>query len=137
MPVRNRIINVDLDERARQAMIENGLEPDFPPSVKNEISSLLSEHDSLDTNIKDLRNLLWSSIDNKTSKDLDQVEYVEQLRNGDIRLLVGIADVDLRVKKDSAIDRHAAINTVSVYTESEIFPLLPQELSTDITSLNL
>ena len=136
MPIRNRIINVDLDERARKAMIDNGLEPDFPPAVENEVREILTDSNPVQPGIDDLRHLLWSSIDNRTSKDLDQVEYAEQLPNGDIRLLVGIADVVSLVKKDSAIDRHAAINTVSVYTESEIFPLLPPELSTDLTSLN-
>jgi exoribonuclease-2 len=116
-------------------MIDNGLEPDFPPAVKEEVRQILGVIDPPESDVRDLRHLLWSSIDNRTSKDLDQVEYAEQLPGGDIRLLVGISDVDLRVKKDSAIDKHAAINTVSVYTESEIFPLLPEELSTDVTSL--
>src|SRR4051794_34897466 len=99
MPIHNRIINVDLDERARQAMIENGLEPDFPPAVEREVQALLPSDGQSTSEIQDLRHLFWSSIDNKTSKDLDQVEYAEQLGNGDIRLLVGIADVDALVKK--------------------------------------
>jgi exoribonuclease-2 len=82
-----------------------------------------------------LRSFLWSSIDNETSRDLDQVEYVEALPDGRIRLLVGIADVDAFVPKNSAIDAHAASETTSVYTGVTVFPMLPAELSTDATSL--
>ena len=89
-----------------------------------------------DNDIRDLRELLWSSIDNETSRDLDQVEWAEQLSNGDIRLLVGIADVDAAVTKDSPVDEHAGKNTVTVYTQGRIFPMLPEELSTDLTSMN-
>src|SRR5204863_2827709 len=90
----------------------------------------------VDASIKDLRSLLWSSIDNASSRDLDQIEWAESLPNGDIRVLVGIADVDSLVPKDSPVDKHAEQNTVTVYTESKIFPMLPVELSTDMTSLN-
>lgn len=127
----------ELDERARRAMMENGFEPDFPPPVMAEVKSLSEPYPvSSGRDIRDLPDLLWSSIDNPTSRDLDQVEWVEQLENGDIRLLIGIADVDALVPKDSAIDKHAAVNTVTVYTESEIFPMLPEQLSTNLTSLN-
>lgn len=80
--------------------------------------------------------MLWSSIDNETSRDLDQIEWAESLPNGDIRVLVGIADVAETVAKGSPIDKHAAQNTVTVYTESKIFPMMPEELSTGLTSLN-
>lgn len=128
----------ELDERARQAMTENGFEPDFPAPVLAEVDTL-SEPDPVSSrqDIRDLRDSLWSSIDNLTSRDLDQVEWVEQLVNGDIRLLIGITDVDALVPKDSAIDKHAAVNTVTVYTESEIFPMLPERLSTNLTSLKV
>jgi exoribonuclease-2 len=89
-----------------------------------------------DPSVKDLRSLLWSSIDNASSRDLDQIEWAESLPNGDIRVLVGIADVDALVPKGSPLDVHAEQNTVTVYTESRIFPMLPEELSTDMTSLN-
>jgi VacB/RNase II family 3'-5' exoribonuclease len=126
-----------LDERARQTMAENGFEPNFPPDALAEVQSIKSHPENLsaENGITDLRDLLWSSIDNESSRDLDQIEYAEQLTNGDIRILVGIADVDELVKKDSALDRHAAKNTVSIYTPTEMFPMLPEELSTDLTSL--
>src|SRR4051812_30637913 len=121
-----------LSERAHQAMIENGFEPEFDAGVSEQLRQIENET-ATDAGIKDLRQLLWSSIDNASSRDLDQIEYAEALPNGDIRVMVGIADVDARVAKDTAIDRHAAKNTVTVYTESRIFPMLPEQLSTDIT----
>ncbi|MDI1242483.1 MAG: RNB domain-containing ribonuclease [bacterium] len=126
-----------LDGKARQAMIDNGFEPEFSDDMDEQLASI-ARRDLLAeaTDAKDLRGLQWSSIDNKTSRDLDQVEWAEQHDNGDIRVLVGIADVDAAVEKDSPIDRRAARNTVSVYTESEVFPMLPEQLSTDLTSLN-
>ena len=126
-----------LTERAHQAMIDNGFEPEFPGDVAAQLRQITGGGEPTpDPSIKDLRSLLWSSIDNASSRDLDQIEFAEALPNGDIRVLVGIADVDSVVKKDSPIDQHAEINTVTIYTESKIFPMLPEELSTDRTSLN-
>jgi len=125
-----------LSERAHQAMIENGFEPEFGVGVSEQLKEIEQNPSPLDATAKNLRQLLWSSIDNARSRDLDQIEWAEQLPNGDIRVLVGIADVDSVVKKDTPIDRHAAKNTVTVYTESRIFPMLPEELSTGLTSLN-
>ncbi len=126
-----------LDGKAHEAMIQNGFEPEFGPDVERQVAGLQSKGgQTVDGEVRDMRDLLWSSIDNETSRDLDQIEWAEQLDNGDIRVLVGIADVDAAIKKDSPIDVHAAKNTVTVYTETEIFPMLPEELSTDLTSLN-
>ena len=127
---------IDLKARARRAMTENGFHPDFPPAVLQELQVLTSPQANDSTaNSGDLRGLLWSSIDNDHSRDLDQVEYAEQLPDGAIRLLVGIADVDISVRPGSAIDAHAGSECTSVYTGVETFPMLPPELSTDRTSL--
>lgn len=118
-------------------MIDNGFEPEFSHDMDSQLASIAGRDLIAEaTDVKDLRHLDWSSIDNKTSRDLDQIEWAGQLPNGDIRILVGIADVDVAVEKGSPIDRRAARNTVSVYTESEVFPMLPEQLSTDLTSLN-
>ena len=126
-----------LTERAHQAMLDNGFEPEFSDAVYSQLRQIADRGEpSHGADIQDLRHLLWSSIDNRTSRDLDQVEWAERLENDDIRVLVGIADVDAIVAKGTPIDVHAAQNTVTVYTESKIFPMLPEELSTDKTSLN-
>lgn len=127
-------MNIDLKARARQAMLEAGFRPDFAPEVLAELASAKTPGNT-PSGAQDLRSLLWSSIDNETSRDLDQVEYAEKLEGGAVRLLVGIADVDASVAKGSAIDGHAASETTSVYTGVAIFPMLPSELSTDRTSL--
>lgn len=127
----------DLQQAARESMIERGFEPDFPPQVQQELAILQSNPPSLrsDGNIRDLRNLLWSSIDNDTSRDLDQIEVAERLSGGNTKILIGIADVDAFVHKQSAIDQHAAKETTTVYTGVKIFPMLPEQLSTGATSL--
>ncbi|MFL6256436.1 MAG: RNB domain-containing ribonuclease [Pyrinomonadaceae bacterium] len=122
----------DLHRIARAAVADAGFEPDFPSEVARELEALKPAPDV--AGVKDLRGLLWSSIDNKESRDLDQVEYVERAEGG-YRVLVGIADVDAYVKQGSGLDQHAAVNTVSVYTPAEVFPMLPLRLSTDLTSL--
>jgi VacB/RNase II family 3'-5' exoribonuclease len=126
----------DLSARAHQAMLEAGFQPDFPPEVVREMQASKPEAPKIaGTAARDLRSLPWSSIDNDSSRDLDQVEYVEKLSDGTVRLLVGIADVDGSVPKGSATDLHAASEATSVYTGVAIFPMLPGELSTDRTSL--
>jgi VacB/RNase II family 3'-5' exoribonuclease len=123
------------EHAAEQAMIDNGFEPEFSEDVWQQVRQISSDAPA-NVEARDMRDLLWSSIDNESSRDLDQIEWAEQLANGDIRVLVAIADVDALVKKDTPIDRHSAKNTVTVYTESKIFPMLPQQLSFDLTSLN-
>lgn len=125
----------DLESAARQAMIEHGFEPDFPDAVRQQVASLQKEPPKVPDGIQDLRGLLWSSIDNDTSRDLDQIEYAETLPDGNVRVLIGIADVDAYVPKASAIDQHASIETVTVYTGVKNFSMLPEELSTGLTSL--
>ena len=117
-------------------MVEAGFQPDFPADVVREVQALNpGAPQSAAPSARDLRSLLWSSIDNDSSRDLDQVEYVEKLPDGTVRLLVGIADVDASVPKGSATDHYAAGESTSVYTGVATFPMLPGELSTDRTSL--
>ncbi len=131
-------MNSDLRVAARLELIHEGFEPDFPAAVLRDVAALHDEARSILTQpgVRDLRALLWSSIDNPESKDLDQVEVAEMLPNGDCRMLIGIADVDALVTVGSAIDQHAARNTTSVYCGVAVFPMLPERLSTDLTSLN-
>jgi VacB/RNase II family 3'-5' exoribonuclease len=120
---------------AHAAMLEHGFQPDFPQGTDRELAAILSD-ESLPQGLTDLRSLLWSSIDNDTSKDLDQIEWAEKLADGRIRVLVGVADVDARVHMGSVIDKHAQSETTSVYTGVKVFPMLPVELSEGATSLN-
>ncbi|HSE26234.1 MAG TPA: RNB domain-containing ribonuclease [Pyrinomonadaceae bacterium] len=131
---KNHSSDLNLLEIARNTMIHEGFEPDFPPTAMAEVAKLNGDSPHASPTVRDLRGLLWSSIDNVESKDLDQVEYVEQ--NGDqIKVFIGIADVDSYVAKGSAVDLHAFENTTSVYTGVRTFPMLPEKLSTDVTSL--
>ena len=116
-------------------MRSNGFDPDVPAAVETALNISTNPPPLSKSTARDLRQLLWSSIDNLSSRDLDQVEYVEPLPNDTIKVLVGIADVDAFVAHDSAIDAYAFVNTTSVYTGVATFPMLPEELSTDKTSL--
>ncbi len=128
---------IDLKTVAKKVMIENGFEPDFPPEIQQELDELKAHPPKAEPspNIQDLCNLLWSSIDNDTSRDLDQTEVAARLPSGDIKVLVAIADVDAFVFKSSAIDAHAAKETTTVYSGVRNFPMLPEQLSTDASSL--
>ena len=124
-----------LQRIARRVMQERGLLPDFSPEALAELDKI---HDPPAVNgggVRDLRQLLWASIDNDESRDLDQLTVAEVLPNGKTKILVAVADVDAVVKSGTAIDGHAQHNTTSVYTAAEIFAMLPERLSTDITSL--
>ncbi|HEY7190284.1 MAG TPA: RNB domain-containing ribonuclease [Vicinamibacterales bacterium] len=118
---------------ARQAMLERGFEPDYPPAAIAQTQHLADSAPAAG-DYRDLRQLPWCSIDNDDSRDLDQLSVAET-RGDQTAILVAIADVDAVVPCDSAVDRHAHINTTSVYTAAEIFAMLPERLSTDLTSL--
>jgi VacB/RNase II family 3'-5' exoribonuclease len=131
-----------LQRIAHKAMLERGLLPDFSATVLAELdkiqapASLNSESVEAASGIRDLTNLLWVSIDNDDSRDLDQLTFAESLPENQVRILVAVADVAALVKDGSAIDQHARHNTTSVYTAATIFSMLPEKLSTDFTSLN-
>jgi exoribonuclease-2 len=122
----------NLAAAARQEMLDHGFQPDFTADAQKQLAGI---HPRPDKSLRDLTALLWSSIDNDDSRDLDQIEWAERVAGG-IRVLVGVADVDSAVAKDTPIDRHAAREATTVYAEVHTFPMLPERLSTDLTSLN-
>jgi VacB/RNase II family 3'-5' exoribonuclease len=124
----------NLLDRARRALLELGFLPDFPPAAEAQVAAV-RRAGAPRANVEDLRNLLWSSIDNPDSMDLDQLEWAEALPDGRTRLLVAIADVDALVPQGSPLDVRAGANTASLYTGAAIFPMLPRPLSEDLTSL--
>ncbi len=125
-----------LQRIAHRVMIERGLLPDFSPQALAELDEIHGSVTQATEPTRDLRHLIWCSIDNDDSRDLDQLTVAEALTDDSVKVLVAIADVDALVKKGSAIDDHARQNTTSVYTPARIFPMLPEKLSTDLTSLN-
>lgn len=127
--------DIDLEDIARRAMIERGLQPDFPPAVLAETAELEEVRSFQGDGIRDLRQLPWFSIDNDDTRDLDQLTCAD-VESADILVYVAIADVDALVPRESDTDRHAGHNTVSVYTPARIFPMLPERLSTGLTSLH-
>ena len=129
--------HLDLQATAKQVMLQHGFDPEFPPQVQQQLVAL-KEHPpqiAAGGDVRDLRNLLWSSIDNDTSRDLDQIEFADHSANGDVKVMVGIADVDVFVPKATPIDQHAARETTTVYAGVRNFPMLPEELSTGSSSL--
>ena len=128
---------LDLQATAKEIMLRYGFEPDFPPQVPQQLASLKAQPPQIAAggDVRDLRNLLWSSIDNDTSRDLDQIEVAERAANGDVKIMIGIADVDAFVPKQTPIDQHAARETTTVYAGVRNFPMLPEELSTGASSL--
>jgi len=127
----------DLQASAKQTMIEHDFQPDFPAAAVAQLNDLLAHPPTISPtqSIRDLRVLLWSSIDNDTSRDLDQIEFTERLPDGSMKTLIGIADVDAFVPKGSPIDAYAATETTTVYTGVRNFSMLPEPLSTGLTSL--
>jgi len=126
----------DLAAAAFTEMVRQGFHPDFPDGTDEQLARIRAmAKPQPGGDVKDLRGLLWSSIDNDTSRDLDQIEYAERV-DGGIRVLIGVADVSGSVAKNTPIDRHAADQTKTIYTTVRNFPMIPNELSTDLTSLN-
>ena len=124
-----------LTQIARRAMQQRGLEPDFPAAALAQLRAIAGPVAPTGAELRDLRTLLWCSIDNDDSRDLDQLSVAEALPAGATRVLVAVADVDGTVAAGSPLDAHASLNTTSVYTAAQIFPMLPERLSTDLTSL--
>ena len=142
MNVNNRHHRSILQDIAHRAMLARDLLPDFSAEALAELGKLRITSEFGDgpakglPEIRDLRGLLWASIDNDDSRDLDQLTVAEAMSGDTVKIRVAIADVDSLIKKGSAIDEHARHNTTSVYTAAEIFPMLPEKISTDLTSLN-
>jgi VacB/RNase II family 3'-5' exoribonuclease len=126
----------DLAAAAFTEMVRQGFHPDFPTGTDEQVDGIRAAGPELPGGeVRDLRGLFWSSIDNDTSRDLDQVEWAERVAGG-IQVRVGIADVSRSVAKNTPIDRHAFDQTKTVYTGVRNFPMIPNDLSTDLTSLN-
>jgi exoribonuclease-2 len=125
-----------LQRIARRVMMERGLLPDFSAQAMSELNGIHGAATDHEESTRDLRNLAWCSIDNDDSLDLDQLTVAEAMPESAVKVIVAVADVDAVVKKQSALDDHAKHNTTSVYTAADIFPMLPEKLSTDLTSLN-
>ena len=134
MPTNPHSRNV-LKAIAHDVMLRNGFLPDFSDGVLRELQAISGPAKADSPSARDLRDLAWCSIDNDDSRDLDQLTVAQSLPSDQMKLLVAVADVDALVKKSSAIDARAAANTTSVYTAAQTFPMLPERLSTDLTSL--
>src|SRR3954462_10428132 len=124
--------HIDLASIARQEMIDRGFQPDFSPEAQRQLASI---QPAPDPSLRDLTALLWSSIDNDDSRDLDQVEWAERVPGG-IRVLVGVADVHALRERGTPIHAHGGRQATTVYTGVRTFPMLPERLSFDLTSLN-
>lgn len=129
--------HIDLQAIAKQIMQQHGFEPEFPAPAVQQLAGLEAHPPQVEAGgeVRDLRDLPWSSIDNDTSRDLDQIELADHGSNGDVKVRIGVADVDAFVSKQTPIDQHAALETTTVYTGVRNFPMLPEELSTGVTSL--
>jgi len=126
---------LDLKGIAHRAMLEHGLEPDLPAAAAAQLRAISAPAMEHGAQIRDQRALLWCSIDNDDSRDLDQLSVAQPLAGGAVQILVAIADVDASIARGSPLDAHASANTTSVYTAAQIFPMLPERLSTDLTCL--
>ena len=128
---RNDLVRIAID-----AMRDRGLEPEFPPHALQQLDTIAGPVLEDGPLVRDLTDLPWCSIDNDDSLDLDQLTACGAMGSGAVKIWIAVADVDVLVKKNSAIDVHARINTTSVYTSARVFPMLPERLSTNLTSLN-
>jgi exoribonuclease-2 len=126
-----------LQQIANQAMTERGFNTGFPQNVLDEVREINARQNENPIKAKDLRHLIWCSIDNEDSRDLDQLSYAEELPDNKVKVFVAVADVDYLVSARSKTDEHAGQNTISIYTVGQVFPMLPEKLSTGLTSLNL
>jgi len=126
----------DLRSIARRVMLERGLQPDFSAAARRETEAITRAASVSAPEVRDLRGLLWASIDNDDSRDLDQLSVSVPDGDGATRILIAVADVDALIVLNSAIDEHAQTNTTSVYTAAQVFPMLPEKFSTNLTSLN-
>jgi VacB/RNase II family 3'-5' exoribonuclease len=127
--------NGDLQKVAHDSMVQHGLEADFPPAALAQLQGITAPAPYAGADVRDLRALLWCSIDNDDSRDIDQLSVAQPSAGGVVRILVAIADVEVTIARDSPLDRHASANTTSVYTAARIFPMFPERLSTDLTCL--
>jgi VacB/RNase II family 3'-5' exoribonuclease len=128
--------NFDLSAAAYEEMLREGFHPDYPEGTDAQIEQIRAQlADPPNPALMDLRTQVWSSIDNDTSRDLDQIEVAERV-NGSVRVRVGIADVSESVAPGTPLDRHARDQTQTVYTAVRNFSMLPTALSTDLTSLD-
>jgi VacB/RNase II family 3'-5' exoribonuclease len=135
MPKMTQNNTVDLKRIAHDAMLQHGLEPDFPPAALAQLQTITAAPAATGAGIRDLRALLWCSIDNDDSLDIDQLSVAQPMDGGAVRILIAIADVEVSIPVGSPLDRHASANTTSVYTAAEIFPMFPERLSTNLTCL--
>src|SRR5215467_2236893 len=125
----------DMHAAARRIVSAGGFEIDLPTPARDQLDTFHAPA-PMAAGVRDLRDRPWSSVDNDESRDLDQIEYAERLNDGTIRVVVGVADVDSLVSRGTPLDEHAGANSTSVYTGVAVFPMLPERLSTDLTSLN-
>jgi len=127
----------DLQRVARRVMLDRGLAPDFSPAALAQVAGLEGTAATMSGDVRDLRALPWCSIADSDSRDIDQLSVSQDLGNRQTKILVAIADVDALVAPATPLDAHAASNTMSVCTDAQIFPMLPERLSTELTSLSL
>ena len=125
----------DLQRVAHRALHDRGLLDAFDDAALDQLDGIRGPAEDSGDAIRDLRGLPWCSIDNDESRDLDQLSAALDLGDGTVRVFVAIADVDTLVDKETPLDTHAAHNTASVYVAGHVYPMLPEKLSTDLTSL--